>query len=679
MVILNAYCFNTRKQQQLNMNHRSKRDWDINDAVVPQVNESDFDEFNEWTDGHVRLIYPLHNEEAKKHISGWAMRNTNNHNVNILKKSCLGVLVCSQNCTLSNGNRINLRPAICDKARRKQEGKACPNKTCRGGRLEIKPCRGHCGYPVTHFWRHSNNAIFFQAKGVHDHPKPEPKNSSVSKRAFGRVSLVSRNSSAATSRGTGKKSSLTNNLSTSLRQMKSHSSFLNKVLKRSTKTTNAMTHTAALEIYQFNNCNKCTTRSQCTCVIEPLNNTSNLNYTNPLHHYESLTASVPHQNYTHTHNIYQSSNDNSNTKCEPTALLTVNHQHITYNYPIYHHTSAGVLNNPTAAIASSPKTAADQPLHSCNTSPSSAVNGVSHYANETLESAKMSYHHYHTSAASGYGSESSLCYNNNCDGISNFNTNLTTNYDYDLHPPPPAATAAVSLSSRHLSTHNSSLELQAQELKQPYPSHTTETSEFINYADLKYSPRQPASAAAVPEVLNNEPEFINYSELKHYPHIMESSQATVETKPSKLNTNEAPSHLYQHSNNRSAENTSHSYDNCYYSSATRTKQEKTKEKYLMDSTSHNPTTANSYDYDYNPSTNNYFPLTSGHHGNSTSYPTLNNYYDTGPSNATQAHSTALYDYNGSPSSSYASSYGYDQMNTRGTSLMAGPPCHTYAH
>lgn len=57
--------------------------------------------------------------------------------------------------------------------------------SCKIGRLEIRPCRGHCGYPVTHFWRHTDNAIFFQAKGVHDHPKPEPKNSSESRRAIG--------------------------------------------------------------------------------------------------------------------------------------------------------------------------------------------------------------------------------------------------------------------------------------------------------------------------------------------------------------------------------------------------------------------------------------------------------------------------------------------------------------
>jgi hypothetical protein len=48
-------------------------------------------------------------------------------------------------------------------------GKPCPNRQC-SGRLEILPCRGHCGYPVTHFWRHTDHAIFFQvwnSQGMH--------------------------------------------------------------------------------------------------------------------------------------------------------------------------------------------------------------------------------------------------------------------------------------------------------------------------------------------------------------------------------------------------------------------------------------------------------------------------------------------------------------------------------
>ncbi|CAB3249817.1 unnamed protein product [Arctia plantaginis] len=158
-------------------------DWDINDAVVPRV--VNFDAFGEWCDGHVRRVYPPACEEARRHASGWAMRNTNNHNVHILKKSCLGVLVCSARCRLPDGSRIHLRPAICDKARKKQQGKPCPNRGCNGGRLEVLPCRGHCGYPVTHFWRHTEHAIFFQAKGAHDHPRPEAKGASEVRRSLG--------------------------------------------------------------------------------------------------------------------------------------------------------------------------------------------------------------------------------------------------------------------------------------------------------------------------------------------------------------------------------------------------------------------------------------------------------------------------------------------------------------
>ncbi|XP_074642706.1 uncharacterized protein LOC141899959 isoform X2 [Tubulanus polymorphus] len=72
-------------------------------------------------------------------------------------------------------------PAICDKARKKQIGRPCPNERCPG-RLELQPCRGHCGYPVTHFWRHLDGYIFFQAKGTHDHPFPEAKTSADTRR-----------------------------------------------------------------------------------------------------------------------------------------------------------------------------------------------------------------------------------------------------------------------------------------------------------------------------------------------------------------------------------------------------------------------------------------------------------------------------------------------------------------
>ena len=80
------------------------------------------EEFQEWPNGHCKHVYPDNCDDAKKHLSGWAMRNTNNHNVNILKKSCLGVLSCSLKCTHEDGSSIHLRPAICDKARKKQLG-----------------------------------------------------------------------------------------------------------------------------------------------------------------------------------------------------------------------------------------------------------------------------------------------------------------------------------------------------------------------------------------------------------------------------------------------------------------------------------------------------------------------------------------------------------------------------
>lgn len=133
-----------------------------------------FDMFQEWTDGYVRFIYSgetlkissshllagdddnnnynnynknnscsfseafvpdflyvtrlllccaAEDKNAQRHLSGWAMRNTNNHNCQILKKSCLGVVVCSRGCSLPDGSRLQLRPAICDKARQKQQSK----------------------------------------------------------------------------------------------------------------------------------------------------------------------------------------------------------------------------------------------------------------------------------------------------------------------------------------------------------------------------------------------------------------------------------------------------------------------------------------------------------------------------------------------------------------------------
>ncbi|KAL7063416.1 hypothetical protein AAHC03_02001 [Spirometra sp. Aus1] len=142
--------------------------WDINDQTLPKV--QDFDTFELWPDGHCRMAYAkTSSDSVRRHTSGWAMRNTNNHNSQILKKSCLGVLLCT---TPACG--IALRPAICDKARRSQEGRPCSRANC-GGTVYLRGCRGHGGYPVTHFWREVGGTVFFQAKGHHDHARPDLK------------------------------------------------------------------------------------------------------------------------------------------------------------------------------------------------------------------------------------------------------------------------------------------------------------------------------------------------------------------------------------------------------------------------------------------------------------------------------------------------------------------------
>ncbi|XP_009566100.2 chorion-specific transcription factor GCMa [Cuculus canorus] len=154
--------------------------WDINDIKLPQdVRQTDW--FQEWPDSYVKHIYSSEDKNAQRHHSSWAMRNTNNHNSRILKKSCLGVVVCSNDCSTLDGRKIYLRPAICDKARQKQQRKCCPN--CNGP-LRLLSCRGHGGYPVTNFWRHEGQFIFFQSKGAHDHPRPETKLEAEARRSI---------------------------------------------------------------------------------------------------------------------------------------------------------------------------------------------------------------------------------------------------------------------------------------------------------------------------------------------------------------------------------------------------------------------------------------------------------------------------------------------------------------
>uniref|UniRef100_A0A8C5TG97 Glial cells missing transcription factor 1 n=1 Tax=Malurus cyaneus samueli TaxID=2593467 RepID=A0A8C5TG97_9PASS len=168
------------EQEDSASRHGEMTSWDINDIKLPQdVSQTDW--FQEWPDSYVKHIYSSEDKNAQRHHSSWAMRNTNNHNSRILKKSCLGVVVCGNDCSTLDGRKIYLRPAICDKARQKQQRKCCPN--CNGP-LRLLSCRGHGGYPVTNFWRHEGQFIFFQSKGAHDHPRPETKLEAEARRSI---------------------------------------------------------------------------------------------------------------------------------------------------------------------------------------------------------------------------------------------------------------------------------------------------------------------------------------------------------------------------------------------------------------------------------------------------------------------------------------------------------------
>ncbi|OWK63800.1 Chorion-specific transcription factor GCMa, partial [Lonchura striata] len=194
--------------------------WDINDIKLPQpkiwlallfpqhVSQTDW--FQEWPDSYVKHIYSSEDKNAQRHHSSWAMRNTNNHNSRILKKSCLGVVVCGNNCSTLDGKKIYLRPAICDKARQKQQREYKHGSSL----IDSQPSQGnavqtamdHCGsFPAegmvdtqlptsggmranSYFSRFLLPLIyhhyFLKSKGAHDHPRPETKLEAEARRSI---------------------------------------------------------------------------------------------------------------------------------------------------------------------------------------------------------------------------------------------------------------------------------------------------------------------------------------------------------------------------------------------------------------------------------------------------------------------------------------------------------------
>ncbi|XP_077544694.1 transcription factor glial cells missing 2-like [Haemaphysalis longicornis] len=155
-------------------------DWKIEDSVLPQV--TTFDEYNEWPDGNCRYVYRPDHAEAQRHATGWAMRRGRNLKQHIYQKKCTGVLVCNLQCVLDTGHRVFMRPGFNTNVRKRQEGEPCPKLGCRG-RMYLQHCRGYGGSAVRHFWRHTVSAVFFEAKGFHDHPRPNTKVAPRNKRA----------------------------------------------------------------------------------------------------------------------------------------------------------------------------------------------------------------------------------------------------------------------------------------------------------------------------------------------------------------------------------------------------------------------------------------------------------------------------------------------------------------
>uniref|UniRef100_A0A1I8F775 GCM domain-containing protein n=1 Tax=Macrostomum lignano TaxID=282301 RepID=A0A1I8F775_9PLAT len=112
-------------------------------------------------------------DEAKRHTSGWAMRNTNNHNVSILKKSCLGVLVCRPRLSGPQRQPAGPAAAICDKARRNSAASRAQRQMRRHPGPSGLP--GPLRLPGHAFLAPPERLRLFSSQGAHDHPAPDLK------------------------------------------------------------------------------------------------------------------------------------------------------------------------------------------------------------------------------------------------------------------------------------------------------------------------------------------------------------------------------------------------------------------------------------------------------------------------------------------------------------------------
>lgn len=186
-----AYHYLVGPERTVHNRERPFHDTETEAGFLQAIKE--YDEFEEWIDGSAKLRYSPYSREAQAHISGWAMKYTNNHNKFVLKKTCVGVLLCSQDCTLPNGLKIVVRPAISDKVRERQMGQNCPNANCTGT-LAHRKCTGNNGYPVTHFWVHQEDGIYFESKGTHDHFRPQARRATPDRSSNNKLNSTKLNS-----------------------------------------------------------------------------------------------------------------------------------------------------------------------------------------------------------------------------------------------------------------------------------------------------------------------------------------------------------------------------------------------------------------------------------------------------------------------------------------------------
>ncbi|VUZ42243.1 unnamed protein product [Hymenolepis diminuta] len=143
--------------------------WDIEDKFLPEPLR--YDKIQEWIDGDTKKIFQEYNIHICDISGGWVVRDVSSENPLLMKKVCMGVLVCSTSCNFTDDS-VGYRPAATEKTFKDQIGRCCPNPRCNGNLIHV-PCEGYNGTPVIHLWRFYNKRLYFQSMGRHNHARPQ--------------------------------------------------------------------------------------------------------------------------------------------------------------------------------------------------------------------------------------------------------------------------------------------------------------------------------------------------------------------------------------------------------------------------------------------------------------------------------------------------------------------------